>query len=776
MAKRMKSARRMAQSLKLGVSALAMALAIGMAGIATPAFAQGQAGASVESEEIVVTARQRAESLKDAPIAVNAFNARTIESAGIDRPADFIALTPNVTFIQTTNVGETQVHIRGVIQPRDTEPPFAYLVDNVLIPNPNAFNQELVDIRQIEVIKGPIGSIYGRNAIGGAVLIATQKPGNEVEGMAQARYEFEGEEANVGGFISGPIIKDKAYGRLTVNYTDREGYFDNVTRNEKEDPYEELVVRGRAIFELAPNVELDISGNYGEVDGFSFNFHNQLSFTPGFTTGVDTSNTSIPFVGNLKSFNDQERYGLSARLQWELDAGTLSGFVAYNNLEESMGGEGAADLALFGLLGPPGPGVPAATDFFANPALFEGYGPTDRDGAQYQERNQDDTSVEVRFTSKDDARFRYIVGGYFIDFQRDILLLTGDVGTGTTVRRAPRLATGQAGVQGTGGDNDNEAWAVFGQAAYDINDALELSLALRYDEEERINTNTVAGPAAVLGARRTASFDRVQPRVSLRYKINPDWTAYAAYGEGFRSGGFNPLGSRNAILTIDQKTDTTVQDDFGPETSRSFEAGVKGSLLGGDLRFNAAAFYTEVENAHYFQFFPISLARVISIVQENEIRGAEFDFNWRATESFSVFGGAGIIESEIKRNNEEPATVGRNMPFTPKHSLQLGAEYRADLPYLFEGVARVDWTQVGEMWFDTANTRGTQRDDLDLVNLRLSLEDPNWRFTLFSRNLLDEDYNVDAVVLNVPPPLGLTFNFVTPGTPRTVGLEVSYKF
>lgn len=147
----------------------------GLALLSGVAVAQTPAAPTAESDTIIVTARQRAEAIKDVPIAVSAFTAKTIEEAGITRPQDFIALTPNVTFIQTTNVGESQVHIRGVIQPRDTEPPFAYVVDGVLTPNPNAFNQELVDIQQIEVVKGPIGSIYGRNAVGGAILVSTKK-------------------------------------------------------------------------------------------------------------------------------------------------------------------------------------------------------------------------------------------------------------------------------------------------------------------------------------------------------------------------------------------------------------------------------------------------------------------------------------------------------------------------------------------------------------------------------------------------------------------------
>lgn len=225
-------------------------------------------------EEIVVTSRRRDERLVDVPLAVSAFNAATIEKAGIVRPADFLALTPNVQFIQTTNVGESQVHIRGIIQPRDAEPPFAYVVDGVLVPNPNAFNSELVDIEQIEVIKGPIGSIYGRNAVGGAILVSTKKPGNELEGKIKGGYEVEGEEWSVNGYVSGPLVKDKLYARLTASYVDRKGYYDNITLKEKEDPFSEAQVRGRIVWDATENVQFDFSGGYAKIDGYAFNFNN----------------------------------------------------------------------------------------------------------------------------------------------------------------------------------------------------------------------------------------------------------------------------------------------------------------------------------------------------------------------------------------------------------------------------------------------------------------------------------------------------------------------
>ena len=132
-------------------------------------------------EQIVVTARKRDEALLDVPVAINAFNAEEIESAGILRPQDFIALTPNMTMVQTQNQGTSFIVVRGISQARNSEPSVAVLIDGVLMANPSQFNQELFDIESIEVLKGPQGALYGRNAIGGAMIIRTKEPGDEFE-------------------------------------------------------------------------------------------------------------------------------------------------------------------------------------------------------------------------------------------------------------------------------------------------------------------------------------------------------------------------------------------------------------------------------------------------------------------------------------------------------------------------------------------------------------------------------------------------------------------
>ena len=171
----------------LGLIGAAVAAAI--AGM--PAQAQNATPVSEEVEEVLVTARRRSETFKDVPMTVNVFTRETIEAAGIDRPADFIARVPNMTLVETQNAGNAFVVIRGISQARNSEPSVAVLVDGVLETNPAEFNQELFDIEQIEVLKGPQGAVYGRNAIGGAIIIQTKAPGDEFEGRVKLGYGNE---------------------------------------------------------------------------------------------------------------------------------------------------------------------------------------------------------------------------------------------------------------------------------------------------------------------------------------------------------------------------------------------------------------------------------------------------------------------------------------------------------------------------------------------------------------------------------------------------------
>ena len=280
-------------------------------------------------EEILVTARKRDEALLDVPVAVNAFSAEEIASAGITRPQDFIALTPNMTMIQTQNQGTSFIVVRGISQARNSEPSVAVLIDGVLMANPSQFNQELYDIARIQVLKGPQGALYGRNAIGGAVIIETREPGDEIEGSVMAGYD-SGPGYRVRAGVGGPLGGSDTWKfQLSGSYFDTDGYIDNPNLGEEADPFEDLSGRAKLIWEPNDAMRADLRFYMSQVDTQALYFN----------IVEDVNDTSLPVRVDNHGVNERDMWGTSLKLDFDLGGGTLTSITAYDELEELLTGD-----------------------------------------------------------------------------------------------------------------------------------------------------------------------------------------------------------------------------------------------------------------------------------------------------------------------------------------------------------------------------------------------------------------------------------------------------
>src|SRR5687768_14051227 len=220
--------------------------------------------ATTSLEEVIVTARKRDEASLDVPVAVNVFTAADIEAAGIERPQDFIDLTPNMTLVQTQNQGTSFVTVRGISQARNSEPSVAVVIDGVAMANPSQFNQELIDIESIQVLKGPQGGLYGRNAIGGAILVTSKQPTDRLEGRVAVGYD-SGPGYKASGTLSGPISNTLKF-RATVSQIDTDGYIDNAYLHEEADPYKDLSARALLLWEPTNAFRADLRAYVSNVD------------------------------------------------------------------------------------------------------------------------------------------------------------------------------------------------------------------------------------------------------------------------------------------------------------------------------------------------------------------------------------------------------------------------------------------------------------------------------------------------------------------------------
>ena len=790
-------------------------------------------------EEVVVSARKVDESVQDVPIAMSVFTSSDISDAGIERPEDFIALTPNVVMANTVNVGDTLVTIRGLTSTRDAESNFAFVVDGVLQTNPNAFNRELLDIAQIEVLKGPQGALYGRNATSGAILITTKAPSEESESTAVIGMGVN--NASKLQYVNSGKMGDNVYTRFSVSTRETDGEHTNVYSNLKNvDFFEDTTLRGRILVE-EDDSSWDFRFGMSEASGGTINF-NAVFALPAFqgfgTPGADqffkdVNEHKFTYMFNVPPVNEQETSDLSIKYTEDLANGReFSAIFAYNHLEEFLMSDGtsgafggyfgvpscaasntAANLALINSL-PPGFSfaAPGTAPSGANSVLGP-YLPHTCDGYQFQSRDQDDVSIEVKLTSNQTEATRWLIGGYYAEIERDVAVAYGaDLGKGFEFKSYVP-ATGKNPTDLSFDDTfTTDVFSIFGQYSIDLSDATELSLEGRYDKEKRSVDNNVPAttsalyygggapinPAMTAGGSkipsRDKSYDQFQPKISLTTTAE-NTTVYASYGVGFRSGGFNSSGSAaliNSQLNIPVSAGLGVSDSFNKEVSKSFEVGFKGRYLDGRLAINGAIFETEVDDNQFFEFFagPWGLLRVVTSIDQLDISGSELDFKYALTDSIRLDGGIGYTDGEIKKNAHRPNTVGNNAPLAPEHTYNLGMQYETAFSANYDLVVRVDYMEVGETWFHTVQNNQqpsvwgallgfpvasdmskSVRDAYTLVDLRASIVGEKLSLTLWGRNINDEEYLAEIIPA---PEFGGSFIHQAPYA--TYGLDLKYNF
>jgi iron complex outermembrane recepter protein len=697
------------------------------------------------AETITVTPRRRDEPLLDVPGAINAFTAAEIKAAGIDRPQDFVALTPNMSLVQTQNQGTSFVTVRGISQARNSEPSVAVLIDGVQMANPSQFNQELFDIDTIEVVKGPQGALYGRNAIGGAIIINTKKPGDVFEGNVTLGSD-SGPGINVRGGVSGPLSNTLKY-IASGSFLDTKGYIRNVFLNEDADPFRDLSGRLRFVWE--PSKELS-----ADVRVYASGVRTQALY---FNITESVNDTSLPVRVNNPGVNERNMFGTSLKLDYVTPRGTLTSITAYDWFNELLTGDQFNFLPI------------------QESVLFNFFR---ADQAQHQFLDVKAVSEALHFASPAAKRVRWIAGGYAIATDR--FISTGnvfDLNTGVVpeVRREP-LPLFNPQFTYLADAQDNFAWAVFGNVDVDLTDKLELSTALRYDRDHRENTTRTPAdfiPAPLVGIAfpgqvRTHTWDDVQPKVTLRHKPTRDSTLYVGYSRGFRSGGFNQTGVGAAGIA-------GVNDLFDAETADTFEGGAKAEFLDRRVGANVSVYHTRAKGSYFFVFDPNTSTQNLGNLDRVDYTGAEFEVRGRILEGFDGYVGLGVTDSDIKESRRAAGDVGKEAPLVSRYTANVGLQYRHSLRSELSAFVRSDVQVIGPTWFYPDNF--TERDPVTLLNVRLGIDGRAWSATVWAKNLTDKNYNAEwsPGPMFFPNP-GYTNNFVFKAMPRRWGADLNYRF
>ncbi len=730
--------------------------------IAAPASAQ-EAEEGASAGDIIVTARRQNERLVDVPASVSVLTSETLERTGVQSAEGLTRLTPGITIVTgTAEAGDTQINIRGINGARDAESSVALVVDGILKTNSAQLNQDQGTLRQIEVLKGPQGAIYGRNAAAGAIVLTTVKPGDTLEGEVRASAANE-QTYDVSAFIATPVGEGAGL-VLSAAYRTTNGFFRNLFLNDKVvDDQRTWSIDGRFVAQLGDATELDIKARYADLSGASINFNaafhlpNFAAANPAFNEDVDDH--PFRYYGNIRPTNDQRSFDVSAKVEHDFGAIKLTAWALFSDVDQSLTADGtSADFARYispALGAPANPtnlavqnacfaSTAARTGFPVNPpgaigqipvpfifapangSTFGPYSPTTCDGTQLQVREQRDISAEIRLASDTGGPLAWQLGGYYLNISRFVgVSLGADLGQGIlpSLYNAPGSSNPTSQLYADKFSTD--VFAVFGSLDYALSDQLKAGLALRYDVEDRSVSNRVPNVAdPITGAKinpglpatgaipdKSDSFKQLQPKITLSYQPDGRTNIYANWGIGFKSGGFNNTGSAatiNSNFNVPSiGAGVTINDNFRKERSSAFEVGVKGALLDNRITFDLAGYYTRITDMQFFEFFVggFGLLRVVSNIDKVDVKGVELNVGVRPADWLRLFGSVNLTDSEIKANRSRPYTVGNKSPYTADYTINLGGEIDVPISTNVDFVTRADYRITGPTWFHTVQAQ-----------------------------------------------------------------------
>ncbi|MFT4045678.1 MAG: TonB-dependent receptor [Solimonas sp.] len=666
---------------KVILSGLGITSGLGIS--ASGAWAADDSGSSTASAdalpEVVVTAQKRSEKLQDVAASASVITADDIESASVKNIQDVAALTPNLVITDQLRPGIQTVSFRGFTTVQGGQSPFAIVVDGVQQPGQEFLKQELVDIQQIEVLRGPQGTLYGAGAIAGAINIVTKKPTNDFEAQAKLGY-FQGNDSTGTLTISGPIIKDQLFYRASVFSENFGGLITNDYDGSKVDRISERSYNGQLLYTPSERLSLDLRAHLTDGD------NGALWLVNAGTGSIDnySENPSTDIDGADKRI--LQSYSLKA--DYDFDAFTLTSISAYNAANQNLLADG---------------------DFSSTAAYVQTW-----------ENDTTSWSEELRLTSNGSGPLRWNVGAWGQRYFVDDTTLYGDVNDDGSYDFS---------------SNDPDAnryrytsWALFGQADYDITEKLTATLGLRYDMVYADATNLVTGEPS------SHDFHEPQPKLALSYHFTPQTMGYASYGKGFRTGGFNPDTPLTTGLRV-YENETSTNYELGVK-NQFFNKRLTLNAAAFHTDFdNQQFFYSVVVTGD-------AIYRVITNIPKTQVDGAELEFVALPMNWLKINGSVGYNHTRIEEFTQDGTSFkGNQVPQVYPLTTQLGAEATQPIGSSLAVTGRVDWQHRGSLYYDIANSATQKVDAKDFINARVALRraaDDAWTLALVGRNLTDE--------------------------------------
>jgi iron complex outermembrane receptor protein len=717
--------------------------------------------------EILVTARKREENLQETPLSISAFSADSLDARGITKVDKVAAIAPNVVFQNTpTYSGTTSnavIYIRGVGQNDFTpaiEPGVGLYVDGVYIGRSIGSVLDLVDVERIEVLRGPQGTLFGRNTIGGAISITSSKPDEDFGGKVDVKLGTDA-RFNARGSLNVPI-SDELFSKFTVASFQQDGYVIRPDGKELGDD-DTLAARGAMRWVPSDAVEVNFSMDYSRDDE---------SGPPIVLTGVDffgapppaapsqavTNNVIASIIagaaappgdptycasdpagqvdplcynaqwvqpvggkrnfGNGDTYSETDIWGASLTIDWDLGAYQVKSISSYRKLDAEF----AVDQD--------GSPVSIGTYTDGSPIFI---------GQLLDLYEQEQVSQELQVLgSAFDSRLEWLLGAYYFTEDSDNI----NPVKFTAVR-----------VQ-SGGHYQADSWALFGQGTYALTDQLKLTAGIRYSDDQKdflpdqfieaLNPFLPPGALPPPGTPTlppvtvTTESSEVLPLITLSFQWTPDLLTYASYSEGYKAGGFT-----QRIFPPEESTPI-----FDPEFVKSYELGAKWTGWEDRLRLNGAVFFSDYEDLQLSVADETRVGPFTTNAGDAEIKGLELELALVPANDWAINAAVGLTDAEYTRlaGNVRGLTLDTEFGQISKWSASASIEKRIGLGGAGAVVPRIDWTYRSDYITNVTNIPspqfGLEEPDLHLVNLSgtWTNSDENLAVTLGIDNLTDEEY------------------------------------
>ncbi len=734
---------------------------------------------SFEIEEVTVTAQKRAESLQDVPISVSALGSSDLEGLKLRASTEIAAQVPNLQISTPYGDAMPMFSMRGISMSDfslNQSSPVAIYVDEVFRGNPAIQGVQMFDLERVEVLRGPQGTLYGKNTTGGAVNFITKAPTHETEGYLNVGLgDFDRKELQ--GAYQTSLIDNVLSVRAAGTWTEADGYNENKLVGQKDlNAIDEW--GARITFSYTPTDDLEMILRIASSDQTPTNFVQIADNIPAGGLGVG----GIGFTGYNRAGLDKNEVEVDYAKAREVETDAISLTINYD-LSEALT-------------------LTSITSWddgrFYNPEDVDG-SPNDVVHLTY-ESEMIQWAQDFRITSNLDGPFNFITGLYLskdeikatnqIDLFHVFAADTTDAGFGApdgAIDAADCVAAiGVGAFDGCTQYNkytqERNSIAAYFNSTYDINEALTLNFGLRYTEDETKMSDFSADvrglePGNVdnayaygLGIRESDLADdsftdrEWSGKVGLDYTTEEGTLLYASYSKGYRSGAFNG----SAFL---YPSDVSIVD---PETLDAYEVGFKSQILDNTVQLNGAVFYYEYSDQQFLNVDSTTAAQTLVSIESSTIAGAELELTARPLEQLMLKAGVGWLDTKVDKGTLAGINLkGKELLAAPELNLNISADYDIDLGDTGVITLHADASFVDKQHFDIFNTESIKGDDYWLSNARIAFEPSDSSYTLAAwiKNIEDKNYTTQAIAF---PDFG--FDYFQLGAPRSIGVEATLRF